>query len=125
MSSTPKELRSESAIESTNRHTHTAGALDQSLVDISREGPQTVVLAAKKRKVAPSTSTVPRLVSVVEIIKREYLQAVIPGPCATGLHQYTQLGYLEENDLVDGPHEHTDENERMSEITTALEGRNQ
>ncbi|KAJ7145414.1 hypothetical protein C8R43DRAFT_1012714 [Mycena crocata] len=44
-----------------------------------------------------TSSTVPRLISVVEIIKREYVKtldlAQVPAP--TGLHQYNEVGTLE------------------------------
>ncbi|KAG9082808.1 hypothetical protein FRC06_004846, partial [Ceratobasidium sp. 370] len=48
---------------------------------------------AKKRKIAPSTNDIPRLISVVEIIKREFTDAP--------LHQYNELGCLDEP-IVEG-----------------------
>jgi len=50
----------------------------------------------------PSTSTVNRLISVVEIIKREYLK-VLETTHSTrllGLHQYNEIGTLEELGIV-------------------------
>ncbi|KAG9124874.1 hypothetical protein FRC07_009921 [Ceratobasidium sp. 392] len=43
---------------------------------------------AKKRKITASTNDIPRLISVVEIIKREFKDAP--------LHQYNELGCLDE-----------------------------
>ncbi|KAF8805682.1 hypothetical protein BYT27DRAFT_7065537, partial [Phlegmacium glaucopus] len=49
----------------------------------------------------PSTSTVSRLISVIEIIKREYLKVLetTHSPRLLGLHQYNEIGTLE--DLAD------------------------
>ena len=50
----------------------------------------------------PSTSTVSRLISVVEIIKREYLK-ILETTHSTklhGLHQYNEIGILEDLGLV-------------------------
>ena len=49
---------------------------------------------------APSTTLIPRLVSVVEIIKREYVKKLDPAlaekGCLAGLHQYNEVGALED-----------------------------
>lgn len=44
-----------------------------------------------------STATIPRLISVVEIIKREYLKTLSSEEpnLLTGLHQYNEMGLLE------------------------------
>ncbi|KAL4066790.1 hypothetical protein V8B97DRAFT_1948938 [Scleroderma yunnanense] len=58
-----------------------------------------------------STSTIPRLISVVEIVKREYLKG-----SATGLHQFNQLLFEDRSQVpVDGE-------ERSSALLLALEG---
>ncbi|TDL14423.1 hypothetical protein BD410DRAFT_204095 [Rickenella mellea] len=73
-----------------------------------------------RRSKSAVTSNVPRLVSVVEIIKREYLKSLPPGP-RQSLHQYNQLQFLENTtDSADGS-----EDTRMREILAALEGKNQ
>jgi hypothetical protein len=41
-----------------------------------------------------STDTIPKLISVAEIIKREYLKSC--NTRSTGLHQYNQVGCLED-----------------------------
>jgi len=50
----------------------------------------------------PSTSTVSRLISVVEIIKREYLKTLETTHSTRfhGLHQYNEIGTLEDLGLV-------------------------
>ncbi|KAF8805639.1 hypothetical protein BYT27DRAFT_7104018 [Phlegmacium glaucopus] len=53
----------------------------------------------------PSTSTVSRLISVVEIIKREYLKVLetTHSPRLLGLHQYNEIGTLEDLGIVVTP----------------------
>ena len=85
----------------------------------------------KKRKIARPTATIPRLVSVVEIIKREYgkwastRQAPDGGPpdesLRLGLHQYNELATLEDLGLVEGQEHGPDDVERLR---LALEGKN-
>jgi len=50
-----------------------------------------------------STSTIPRLITVAEIIKREYLKTLKPSSSTiSGLHQYNEIRYLEAvDDMVD------------------------
>ena len=76
-----------------------------------------------KAKSPPPTSTIPRLISVVEIIKREYFKALPPE--RTGLYQYNHLGYLEE-DNEDHSKDATSvaEGDRAAYITAALQGKN-
>lgn len=75
----------------------------------------------------PSTALIPRLVSVVEIIKREYVKKLDPAlaerGCLSGLHQYNELGALEG---LSGEQEKepTDE-DRQAAIVHALQGKNQ
>jgi len=66
-------------------------------------------------------STIPRLISVVEILKREYLSALdadaSPGPL-TGLHQYNELRWERRDEVPDGG------DDRAGSIVKALEGKN-
>lgn len=57
----------------------------------SQQGPD-------RKGLSPSTITIPRLISVVEIIKREYLAAMDAkrSPSIVGLYQYNEMGCLEE-----------------------------
>jgi hypothetical protein len=72
-----------------------------------------------------STTTIPRLITVVEIIKREYLAAMNAKrpPQLVGLFQYNEIGSLE--DLVENEREEEGEEnagDRMKIITEALTG---
>ncbi len=76
----------------------------------------------------PSLSLIPRLISVVEIIKREYVKKLDPllaeKGCLSGLHQYNELGTLDsfgeetEDDQVR-------EERRLDSLASALKGTNQ
>jgi hypothetical protein len=95
------------------------------LKDNKPQGPNTRIV----------TETIPRLVTVVEIIKREFLKnlALKHSPRLAGLHQYTEVGCLE--DLQDSPETSSfataDEpfddlfDERAHEVVKALSGKNQ
>ncbi|KAJ7100007.1 hypothetical protein B0H15DRAFT_505029 [Mycena belliarum] len=80
--------------------------------------------------ISPSTSTVPRLISVVEIIKREYLKKLELEHSSTlvGLHQYNEVGTLEALGLApvdtDAEMPQDAEARRAREIMAALEGKN-
>lgn len=75
------------------------------------------------------TTTIPRLISVVEIIKREYIKVLESkrSPRLEGLHQYNEIGCIEDLDLGLGG----DKGDGMSgrtrgdEIVQALSARNQ
>lgn len=73
----------------------------------------------KKRKLSPATNDVPRLISVVEIIKREFA-----GPA---LHQYNEIGCLEASEsggpfvAAEIPNEAGEE--RQTALQKALEGK--
>jgi len=80
----------------------------------------------KTRRSALDTcsETIPKLISVVEIIKREYFKSLTPGDGVTGLHQYNFLGTIddwEEHDTNNG--DVNDDERRLKEITAALEGK--
>ena len=80
----------------------------------------------------PSTNTVSRLISVVEIIKREYLK-ILETTRSTrlhGLHQYNEIGTLEDlvvassNQTADGKElESEREVERSRNIIEAISGK--
>ncbi|CAK5264201.1 unnamed protein product [Mycena citricolor] len=76
-------------------------------------------------KLPVPTSTVPRLLTVVEIIKREYLKNLEAKSSALllGLHQYNEIGVLagpeEEGELVEEA-----DARRSREIIAVLEGKN-
>ncbi|KAG8718349.1 hypothetical protein FRC08_005442 [Ceratobasidium sp. 394] len=75
---------------------------------------------SKKQKIAPSTNDIPRLISVVEIIKREFTDAP--------LHQYNELGCLDEPAVEEGavraviPNEPGEE--RQAALQEMLQGKN-
>ncbi|KAM5544610.1 hypothetical protein V8D89_001508 [Ganoderma adspersum] len=81
---------------------------------------------AKANRLHPSMATIPRLVSVVEIIKREYLKTLDPALAQagslSGLHQYNEMGDLEEQGLVEGTG--NEEQVRLESLAHALQGRN-
>lgn len=52
----------------------------------------------KQKKIESCTASVPRLLSVVEIITREYRAELAVGEL--GLHQYNELGTLEDLGLA-------------------------
>ncbi|KAI0794855.1 hypothetical protein C8Q75DRAFT_747748 [Abortiporus biennis] len=85
---------------------------------------------ATKDSFTSVTSSIPRLVSTVEIIKREYLKiqdiSTAENGAIHGLNQYNELGNLE--DITDtvhvGPQREDEERERMNKIVAALKGKN-
>ncbi|KAI5118999.1 hypothetical protein M0805_004409 [Coniferiporia weirii] len=79
----------------------------------------------RRNKSCPSTSNIPRLISVVEIIKREYLKTKTPDHSSTGLFQYNRLGILEELESSTGAKSISSEEEhRQNEISAVIEGNN-
>ncbi|KAN0138918.1 hypothetical protein V8E53_003306 [Lactarius tabidus] len=80
----------------------------------------------KKKGLSPSTTIIPRLISVAEIIKREYLLAMDARrmPDLVGLYQYNEIGCIEsgvEND-VDERDEGAEDRTKM--LAEALGGKN-
>jgi len=71
------------------------------------------------------TSTIPRLISIVEIIKREFVKALAGkhSPRLAGLHQYNELGCVEDLGIV-SPDADV-EGDRATALQTALGGKNQ
>ena len=86
---------------------------------------------AQKHKLASSTALAPRLVSVVEIVKREYMKNLKERKASRmkGLYQYNDIGTLEE-EQGDGAGageaaEESKEERRAEKIIEALSGKNQ
>ncbi|KAF7321091.1 hypothetical protein HMN09_00196700 [Mycena chlorophos] len=76
--------------------------------------------------IAPSAQLAPRLLSVVEIVKREYLKAMDAGP-VVGLYQYNEIGILEDLPEYAAPPEAPDadpEEARRKAIAEQLSGEN-
>lgn len=76
-------------------------SVDNSIPSSAKTTPRTNASA----RLSPSTSTVSQLISVVEIIKREYLK-VLETKHSTrlhGLHQYNEIGTLEDLGIVVAP----------------------
>ncbi|KZV90837.1 hypothetical protein EXIGLDRAFT_730638 [Exidia glandulosa HHB12029] len=71
--------------------------------------------APKRAKPSQSTDSVPRLLSVVEIIQREYLESRKIGQ--SGLHQYNEIGTLEDEGLAPAT-------EHVDPLDAALRGKN-
>lgn len=82
---------------------------------------------AKIKRLHTSMANIPRLVSVVEIIKREYLKTLDPvlarAGSLSGLHQYNEIGDLCEEGLLEGTG--NEEQDRIQSLAQALQGRNQ
>lgn len=82
----------------------------------------------KRRKLASSTDDLPRLISVVEIVKREFRALVLKqkaglgNPPGTLLHQYNVLACLEGDQP---PLQGNSEGLSSEELLLALEGKNQ
>ncbi|EGN99036.1 hypothetical protein SERLA73DRAFT_181813 [Serpula lacrymans var. lacrymans S7.3] len=49
----------------------------------------------------PGSLVMPRLITVVEIIKREYMKILDISSSLSGLHQYNRLGYVEDAERGD------------------------
>jgi len=81
--------------------------------------------ASGKASLSTATMTVPRLISVVEIIKREYLKTLETKHSSklSGLHQYNEIGCLEDLGLDEGM-DTRGENGKIT-LAMALEGKNQ
>jgi len=79
----------------------------------------------KKKGLSPSTTTIPRLITVAEIIKREYLLAmdVKRMPDLVGLYQYNEIGCIEKGVENDADEEKDDAEDRMKMLAQALEGK--
>jgi len=77
----------------------------------------------KETRLSPCVATVPRLISVAEIIKREHLKALAARHSLqlSGLHQYNEIGCLEDSGLL----QVTSQEDRSTALALALEGGNQ
>jgi hypothetical protein len=79
-----------------------------------------------KKGLSPSTTIIPRLISVAEIIKREYLLAMDARrmPDLVGLYQYNEIGCIEsgvENDVDEERDEGAEDRTKM--LAEALGGK--
>ncbi|TFY83028.1 hypothetical protein EWM64_g984 [Hericium alpestre] len=99
----------------------TSGATATENADKRDETPKQDGRSKDAKKLHASTSLIPRLVSVVEIIKREYLKQMDSKKAMqmSGLHQYNEIGVLEDETPQDGNDE-----DRAEAIRRALEGTN-
>jgi|SRR5882762_2262686 hypothetical protein len=88
----------------------------------AQDAPKDTRPDAKERGISISTSTIPRLISVVEIIKREYLKTlkVTHSRVLSGLCQYNEIGYLERHELQQTM---PSEEDRTRALAMALEGK--
>lgn len=81
----------------------------------------------EQSRLSTATTTIPRLISVVEIIKREYIKnlELKHSTKILGLHQYNEIGALEDIGLGD-PETTPEGNEesRSASIAMALDGKN-
>ncbi|KAF9818801.1 hypothetical protein IEO21_02581 [Rhodonia placenta] len=79
----------------------------------------------KKPRIHSAVANVPRLISVAEIIKREYLKTLSPEQSEagklSGLHQYNEISTFEDDNQ--GDPEETPEQARQRAITAALQGK--
>ncbi|KAI0035501.1 hypothetical protein K488DRAFT_23524, partial [Vararia minispora EC-137] len=74
-------------------------------------------------KMPTAVQAISKLISVVEIIKRQYLASLVDTGGLVGLHQYNQLGCLEElEDHGAAAAVEMDEDMRAQEITELLSG---
>lgn len=82
---------------------------------------------SKQPRMHACMTTIPRLISVVEIVKREYLKTLDPALAQSGklsgLFQYNQIGELDQPDEPQGTF--SPEEARQREITLALSGKRQ
>lgn len=87
---------------------------------------ETSASANGKEHMPQSVSNVPRLISVVEIIKREYLKQLDAihqdHGKLTGLYQYNEIADLPDSTEVS---EENREEARVAALTNALQGKNQ
>jgi hypothetical protein len=85
---------------------------------------ETDVVDQDKKGLSVSTTTIPRLISVVEIIKREYLVAMNAkrSPDLVGLYQYNEMGSLEDQVETERKGGEESAEDRAKMITEALDG---
>ncbi|EEB90367.1 hypothetical protein MPER_11435 [Moniliophthora perniciosa FA553] len=81
---------------------------------------------ATTKNLGNATSDIPRLVTVVEIIKREYIKLLEQKHSSrlTGLHQYNAFGSLEELGMCTPDASVNEEDQRTERLKMALEGKN-
>jgi hypothetical protein len=107
---------------------HTLPAAPSSSTTSKKEkhsDPSESITQGTENKISSSTTSITRLISVVEIVKREYIKKSRMNGAGnlSGLHQYNQFGLLEDLGIVNnggGPAE-----DATTAVTTALMGKNQ
>ncbi|KAG6815868.1 hypothetical protein H0H87_010658 [Tephrocybe sp. NHM501043] len=107
---------------------HTLPAVPKPLAPATEDAAQPSVAANKPlaefhiSKMSKATTAVPRLLTVVEIVKREFMKSLEAkrSPRLAGLHQYNEIGCLE---ALTPPVEAALE-DRPADIQKALSGRN-
>ncbi|KAI9451080.1 hypothetical protein BJY52DRAFT_1206051 [Lactarius psammicola] len=96
-------------------------------VDAGDNDETNTAMKDKKTGLSPSTITIPRLITVAEIIKREYLITMDAKrvPDLVGLYQYNEMGCIE-NGVENEVDEEKDEGaeDRMKMLAEALAGKN-
>lgn len=101
--------------------------IERTGVDADDNDETDIAMKDKKKGLSPSTITIPRLITVAEIIKREYLLAMDAKrlPDLVGLYQYNEMGCIE-NGVENEADEETDEGaeDRMKMLAEALAGKN-
>ncbi|KAG6827930.1 hypothetical protein H0H92_009908 [Tricholoma furcatifolium] len=105
-------------------HTMPANPKPPTSADAASKEKETESTSASTSKLSKATTTVPRLLTVVEIIKREFIKSLESqrSPRLAGLHQYNEICLFESL----GPECEDAENEetRATEIRRALSGVN-
>ncbi|KZV76413.1 hypothetical protein PENSPDRAFT_680085 [Peniophora sp. CONT] len=101
----------------------TSGAQEQPQPPANADTGKSQTLAKKRSGMQPSTNAISKLISVAEIIKREYLK--LADDALVGLYQYNELGTLEDLGLASQPQSEEDadlELARSQAIIQALDG---
>lgn len=105
--------------------------VSESIQPVAEMKKETKEPSKPKNTLSPSTTTIPRLISVVEIIKREYIKTLElkHSTRLAGLHQYNEIGCLEQESELDlksaegsTSAENTDAR-RMDALAVALDGK--
>ncbi|KAI0353808.1 hypothetical protein OH77DRAFT_1360056, partial [Trametes cingulata] len=102
-----------------------AHAAEEQTSTEDRPAPARTNAERRPERLHPSLATIPRLVSVVEIIKREYLKTLDPGLAEagnlSGLHQYNEVGDLADAGYIEQTED--EEQARLESLALALQGR--
>jgi hypothetical protein len=106
--------------------------LPSEVVPISQPSHETETLSINPKTASNALLTIPRLISVAEIIKREYVKVLQEKGASRvrGLYQYNEVGTLEHLGVSVIPtaadaSETSPEDSRSKQIVEALRGKNQ